>query len=157
MTQYHPVPDLPDHPSLQAAERICQQRGERLTDIRRTVLALLLQRGGSMKAYDILDSLKRQRPNAAPPTVYRALDFLLQAGLVHRLDSCNAFVACHHAEHPHHGLLLICERCDRVLELDTPRLARDLVHAAETEGFSLPEQDIELKGLCGNCKSEVRP
>ena len=79
------------------AEALCEQRGRRLTPIRRKVLELLLRHGRSLKAYELLDAMREVHPGAAPPTVYRALDFLMDEGLVHRLDAVNAWSACHDA------------------------------------------------------------
>ncbi|MCB6182795.1 transcriptional repressor [Leeia sp. TBRC 13508] len=137
---------------LEAANRWCLDRGEKLTDIRREVLSLLFSHGHSMKAYDILSELQRQRPNAAPPTVYRALDFLLSVGLIHRLDSVNAFVACPEFSQPHHhGLLLVCEHCHNVIEIaDAPWLSA-LAETAKTHGFVPGHQELEIKGLCTAC------
>ncbi|MDN3576647.1 Fur family transcriptional regulator [Chitinimonas viridis] len=137
---------------LLAAAQWCAKRGEKLTDQRREVLALLLSAQGSMKAYDLLAEIQKQRPTAAPPTVYRALDFLVTAGLAHKLESKNAFVACCDFEHPHHGLMLICDRCHKVTELSDERLAARLAEDAASHGFSVAAQDIEVRGLCRNCR-----
>ncbi|GAB3243179.1 transcriptional repressor [Chitinimonas naiadis] len=137
---------------LAAAAQWCATRGEKLTDQRREVLALLLAAPGSMKAYDLLAEIQKQKPTAAPPTVYRALDFLVASGLAHKLDSKNAFVACRDFEHPHHGLMLICDRCHSVKELSDERLEARLVEDAAQFGFSVASQDIEVKGLCRDCR-----
>ena len=86
--------------TLQAAEETCRQRGVRLTEIRREVLRLIARQGGGIKAYDLLAQLQQALQNAKPPTVYRALDFLLANGLIHRIESQNAFFSC---DHPHHS------------------------------------------------------
>lgn len=139
---------------LLAATRWCAARGEKLTDQRREVLALLLAAPGAMKAYDLLAAIQKQKPTAAPPTVYRALDFLVAAGLAHKLDSKNAFVACHDFEHPHHGVMLICDGCDAVTELSDDTLEARLAEDAAAFGFAVATQDIEVKGLCSNCRSQ---
>lgn len=138
---------------LAAAAQWCAARGEKLTEQRREVLALLLQAPGSMKAYDLLAEIQKQKPTAAPPTVYRALDFLVAAGLAHKLDSKNAFVACRDFEHPHHGVMLICDSCHSVKELSDERLEARLAEDAAQFGFSVATQDIEVKGLCQDCRS----
>lgn len=151
----HSVANVPQ--ALLAATQWCATRGERLTDLRRDVLALLLAAPGSVKAYDLLGALQKQRPNAAPPTVYRALDFLLSMGLVHKLDSINAFVACRDFSVQHHGLMLICEGCGGVTELVDDRLSHALTSDAAHAGFRVREQDIELRGLCADCSVEAPP
>jgi len=93
---------------LTVAESVCAQRGHRLTPIRRKVLELLLRHGRSLKAYELLDEMRTIHPGAAPPTVYRALDFLLAEGLIHRLDAVNAWAACRDASGAHHDLLIVC-------------------------------------------------
>lgn len=138
--------------NLSAAAQWCAKRGEKLTEQRREVLALLLSAPGSVKAYDLLAAIQKQKPTAAPPTVYRALDFLVAAGLAHKLESKNAFVACCDFEHPHHGVMLICNQCHTVKELTDPVLEARLAEDAKAWGFSVAPQDIEVKGLCANCR-----
>ncbi|WP_269532774.1 Fur family transcriptional regulator [Chitinimonas sp. BJYL2] len=150
MHAHHHTP-LPVDQALAAAALWCAQRGERLTDQRREVLAMLLNAPGSMKAYELLAEIQKQRPTAAPPTVYRALDFLVAAGLAHKLDSKNAFVACHDFAHPHHGVMLICNRCHAVRELCDENLEARLAEDAAAFGFRVAAQDIEIKGLCARC------
>ncbi len=139
--------------NLTAAAQWCAKRGEKLTDQRREVLSLLLAAPGSMKAYDLLAAIQKQKPTAAPPTVYRALDFLVAAGLAHKLESKNAFVACCDFEHPHHGVMLICNQCLTVKELSDETLEARLIEDAAAYGFSVVTQDIEVKGLCANCRN----
>lgn len=137
-----------------AAETWCTQRGEKLTPIRRDVLGLLLAQGTSMKAYDILSALQKQKPNAAPPTVYRALDFLVTLGLAHRLDSLNAFVACTDYSAPHHGVLLICEQCHGVTELPPTAWADAMHHDAHRHGFEIAGHELEIRGRCSACRTQ---
>ncbi|MDK2123647.1 transcriptional repressor [Parachitinimonas caeni] len=138
---------------LDAAANWCLQRGEKLTDLRREVLSLLLAHDGSIKAYELLAELQKRKPTAAPPTVYRALDFLLNVGLAHKLGSLNAFVACRELDHTHHhGLMLICDRCRGVHELSDESWAERLAEDAARLGFRLSQQDIEIKGICANCQ-----
>lgn len=148
MTHTHSLAD-----DLSAAAQWCAKRGEKLTDQRREVLALLLAAPGSMKAYDLLAEIQKQKPTAAPPTVYRALDFLVAAGLAHKLESKNAFVACCDFEHPHHGVMLICNQCHTVKELSDEVLEARLAEDAAAYGFSVAPQDIEVKGLCADCRT----
>jgi Fur family zinc uptake transcriptional regulator len=140
--------------ALQTAEAVCSARGLRLTPIRRRVLELVWREHDPVGAYEILGMLAREdgRP-AAPPTVYRALEFLCEAGLVHRLDSLNAFVGCDRAAHAHIGQFLVCNDCHRVAEIEDPGVHRALGKAASQAGFRL-NAAIELKGQCQECRKE---
>jgi Fur family zinc uptake transcriptional regulator len=104
-----------------------------------------------MGAYDILDLLKVQLPSAKPPTVYRALDFLLEQGLVHRLESLNAYVGCIHPEHPHASQFLICRDCGEVRELESRNVDRTLDSELKACGFKAESQVIEVTGRCLRC------
>jgi len=102
---------------IEEVEQRCARDQLRLTPTRKRVLELVLEADGPVKAYDLLDRLKAEQPNAAPPTVYRALDFLLEHHFIHRLETLNAFVSCFHPRHRHHGQFLICDRCGSVTEV----------------------------------------
>jgi Fur family zinc uptake transcriptional regulator len=141
-----------DH-DLAAAAIWCSARGEKLTDQRREVLSMLLSAPGSMKAYELLAEIQKCKPTAAPPTVYRALDFLVSVGLAHKLESMNAFVACCDFENPHHGVMLICDRCHGVTELHDDGLAQRLQLEASKIGFAVAPQDVELHGACAACRA----
>jgi Fur family transcriptional regulator, zinc uptake regulator len=137
--------------ALALAEAYCRERGEKLTPIRRKVLELLLTSGRATKAYSLLDEMRQIHPGSAPPTVYRALDFLLSAGLVHRIESINAFTVCHDLTQCQHGILVVCQQCGNVTELHEPKLRQALVTQIEGAGYRLAGDDIELKGLCSDC------
>jgi Fur family zinc uptake transcriptional regulator len=140
--------------ALALAEEYCRERGEKLTPIRRKVLELLLASGRATKAYSLLDDMRQIHPGSAPPTVYRALDFLLSAGLVHRIESINAFTVCHDLTQCQHGILVVCQQCGNVTELHQPKLRQALVAQIEDAGYSLASDEIELKGLCAACQAE---
>ena len=108
--------------ALERAELICAERGVRLTDTRKRVLELVWSGHKPLGAYDILDALRRERDGAAPPTVYRALEFLMGLGLIHRIESLNAFVGCTDPETPHRAQFLICDQCGTTAELNDPRI-----------------------------------
>jgi Fur family zinc uptake transcriptional regulator len=137
--------------ALSTAEKICKDRELQLTSIRRRVLELIWARHAPIGAYDILGLLKESDGHLAPPTVYRALDFLLNAGLIHRIDALNAFIACESPESPHAGVMLVCDTCNQVQEIDDPSLARLLAQKAKDVGFAAKAQSLELKGQCVNC------
>ncbi|MBE0489798.1 MAG: transcriptional repressor [Halomonas sp.] len=143
---------MPDSRALldQAAQQ-CQQRGARFTPIRRRVLEMIAEAPGSLKAYDLLDRLAEEHAAARPPTVYRALEFLIDQGLVHRIESLNAYVACPCPEHAHGFQLLICRLCGRVEELHLDDVNAQLSRRARDLGFRVERQTIELLGHCEAC------
>ncbi len=148
----HAHPATPEA-ALALAEEYCRERGEKLTPIRRKVLELLLNSGRATKAYSLLDDMRQIHPGSAPPTVYRALDFLLSAGLVHRIESINAFTVCHDLTQCQHGILVVCQQCGNVTELYQPALRQALVAQVEESGYRLASDEIELKGLCAACQA----
>lgn len=138
--------------TMRQIEAFCDQQGLRLTPIRRRVLELIVVADTPVKAYDLLDQLKAERPNAAPPTIYRALDFLLAHHFIHRIETLNAFVSCMHPDHPHEGKFLICNRCHQVVELEDRGLNAQLSKAAKSEGFTPSHQVLEIYGCCDDCQ-----
>jgi Fur family transcriptional regulator, zinc uptake regulator len=112
---------------------------------------LVLEAEGPVTAYQLLDRLKQVRAGAVPPTVYRALDFLLAQGLIHKIERLNAFVACPESDHQHAAQFLICRRCGTVLELDDPSVARAVDDAAKRKGFHPSHVVVEIEGLCAAC------
>ncbi|HVC62019.1 MAG TPA: Fur family transcriptional regulator [Acetobacteraceae bacterium] len=138
---------------LHRAGEICAARGARLTDLRREVLGLILDAGGPAGAYDLLGRLRGSRGGAAPPTVYRALDFLVEQGLVHKLERLSAFVGCVAQAQEHAAQFLICRSCGRVTELEDHQLEHALADAAERLGFTVGKATIEAEGQCAACAS----
>lgn len=136
--------------SLRQAEMLCEQRGGRLTPLRRKVLTLLLESEGPAKAYDLLGQLGDDG-SAKPPSVYRSLDFLLEMGLAHRIESLNAFVACGHWDHGHAAVFLICDSCGSAGELHADDSVRKLTQEVEATKFKLRSAIIEVRGLCPEC------
>lgn len=139
---------------LTIAESLCAQRGRRLTPIRRKVLELLLRHGRSLKAYELLDAMRAEHPGAAPPTVYRALDFLMDEGLIHRLDAVNAWTACHDAAGAPHDLLVVCTGCGAVAEVSDPAMSRQLAERVARTGFALATHETEIRALCPQCQQK---
>jgi Fur family zinc uptake transcriptional regulator len=138
--------------AMAVAEARCLERGQRLTPIRREVLATLLASHLPLGAYEIMERLAPPGPRPAPITVYRALDFLRENGLVHRIESRNAFVACVHT-HAAGDLVvfLICERCGAVGEASSAEVANTLKSAARAAGFTPKSPVIEISGVCTHC------
>src|SRR5215467_2143185 len=155
-----PVFPAPDHDhdrcstdAMAVAEALCAERGQRLTPIRRAVLAALLGSHRPLGAYEIIERLAPKGPRPAPITAYRALEFLRQNGLVHRIESRNAFVACVH-NHAAGAMVvfLICERCGAVGEAASAEVARTLGAAARAAGFTPQSPVIEISGVCTHCR-----
>ncbi len=138
--------------ALTQAEQICAERGERLTPLRKRVLELLWLSHRPVKAYDLLASLSGERKRAAPPTVYRALEFLQSAGLVHRLESLNAFIGCGRPDQRHSAQFLICVSCGDVAEMDDGALTAKISANAKRLGFHVIDEKIEVTGRCGECR-----
>jgi len=140
--------------AMAVAEARCQERGQRLTPIRRQVLEVLLDSHKPIGAYEIMERLSPSGPRPAPITVYRALDFLRENGFVHRIESRNAFVACVH-QHVVGDLVvfLICERCGSVGEASSAELAGTIRSAAHAAGFVPKSPVIEIGGICRHCET----
>lgn len=138
--------------ALEQAERTCFQNSLRLTPIRRLVLELVWKGHHPVKAYDLIDALRDQGIRTGPPTVYRALDFLLKAGLIHRLDTVNAFIGCGAHGRPHAGLFFICQGCGEVVELDAPATTHLIEEEAARLGFEVVPQAMEILGHCRRCR-----
>ena len=136
-----------------AVEQASASRGLRLTPLRAQVLGLVAAAGKPIKAYDLLDLMKSATGSTAPPTVYRALDFLLEQGFIHRLASVNAFVSCHHPQVQHSVPFLICDNCQNAIELEDERIAALLNQQAKALGFTPRAQTLEVHGLCANCQA----
>ncbi|MBL8630812.1 MAG: transcriptional repressor [Rhodospirillaceae bacterium] len=138
--------------AMAEAEAICRNRGARLTDLRKRVLETVWHSHGPMGAYDILARINAGGERNAPMAVYRALDFLMEQGLVHRLTSLNAFVGCRHPGHQHSGQFLICNACNDVAELDSDAVGKTVTKAASARGFTPISTVVEVMGLCPNCR-----
>ncbi|WP_198374409.1 Fur family transcriptional regulator [Neoroseomonas rubea] len=143
--------------ALAEAEAACLRRGAQLTPLRRQVLELVLEAEAPVGAYALLDRLKASRPGAAPPTVYRALDFLLEHGLIHKVERLNAYIGCsdaghgHAHEHDHPHQFLICRRCGTTLEIGDAAVTHAIEAAAARAGFSVAEATVEVEGVCARC------
>lgn len=133
------------------AEELCNKSGQRLTVLRRKVLELIWQSHRPAKAYDILDNIG-DVASAKPPTVYRALDFLLENGLIHKLNSLNAYVGCSHPKAHHECYFLVCSRCSDIEECCDKKLARAIAATAKKNHFHPAHTTLEISGECQECK-----
>ena len=140
------------HDALEAARNLCLSRGVRLTDLRLRVLELIWQNHKPLGAYTLMEMLaKANTRRVAPPTVYRALDFLLEQGLIHRINVLNAFIGCPSPGTKHQSHFLICRHCGVAIELNEPTLSQQILHVAKEAGFTVETQALEVSGLCANC------
>lgn len=137
--------------ALAMADAACKGRGARFTDLRRRVFELVWASHKPVGAYGVLEKLREEGLGSAPPTVYRALDFLLEHGLVHRVESLNAFVGCTHPGEAHRGYFLICRQCGNAEELEEPSLAVAIGRAATARGFDARDVTLEVAGTCAVC------
>jgi len=137
--------------ALSKAEESCRAQGLRLTSIRRQVLMLVWKSHKPQSAYDVLEGLKSYGHKPAPPTAYRALEFLEQAKLIHRIESLNAYVGCAVPEKQHTGQFFICEKCASVAEVQDTAVTRKVSKNANDLGFTPRNQTIEILGMCRDC------
>jgi Fur family zinc uptake transcriptional regulator len=147
----HPVLTLDER--LKEASRVCARRGSRLTDQRGLVLSTLIESGRALGAYDLIErvAIKAGR-RIAPISIYRILDFLIDAHLVHRIESRNAFVACPggHGQHAQ-AVFLICDGCGAITETLSPSLEAALARLAADAGFAVTGRMVEVTGRCRAC------
>ncbi|MFC3114936.1 Fur family transcriptional regulator [Cellvibrio fontiphilus] len=142
--------------ALESARQLCLSRGVRLTDLRLQVLELIWQNHKPLGAYTLMEMLaKANTRRVAPPTVYRALDFLLEQGLIHRINVLNAFIGCPSPGTKHQSHFLICRHCGIAVELDQPQLGEQILAVARDAGFTVEAQALEVSGLCANCVSHA--
>lgn len=154
ISEFHSIPH--DHvgcrnKAILTAERLCTAREVNLTPMRRKVLELIWASHRAIKAYDLLDQIKPLEGSAKPATVYRALEFLLDQGLIHRVESLNAFIGCSFAEQQHEQLLLTCEHCHEVEELPGEPVMQAITLELEKAGFTMHRKALEIHGLCRHC------
>lgn len=142
--------------AVASAEKICNREQVSLTPLRRRILEIIWRAHEPIGAYEILAELGKNREKVGPPTVYRALEFLQSAGLVHRLDSLNAFLGCDQPESPHGGAFLVCARCRRATEMRDSILSRTLRERARALGFPLETCAVEIKTICNECAAAER-
>lgn len=142
--------------AISQAVQLCAERGVQLTAIRQQVLELIWDSHKAVKAYDLLDRIKPQQTAAKPATIYRALDFLIEQGLIHRIESLNAFIGCKCSGHPHELLLLICEECHEVEERFAPEVMQALAKEFQEAGFLTHSKAVEAHGVCKNCEKNPK-
>ncbi|MEQ1638018.1 MAG: transcriptional repressor [Methylococcales bacterium] len=140
--------------ALNKAEQLCGVRGVQLTTIRQQVLALIWESHKAVKAYELLDRIKPLQSAAKPATIYRALDFLIEQGLIHRVESLNAFVGCRCSGQQHEQLLLICKVCEEVEERSAVEVMQTIVRELAAAHFLVHSKAIEIHGICAKCSTQ---
>jgi Fur family zinc uptake transcriptional regulator len=136
---------------IKTAKDYCTEHGHRLTDSRAAVLRIVSKAKKPLGAYDILEALRAYMDNPKPPTAYRAIEFWQAHGFIHRIESLNAYVACH-AGHRHDGSqYLVCDNCGDVQEIHLCSVPEALKKQAGTHNFTLKRWSTELHGLCTRC------
>lgn len=137
--------------AIREAESICKSKDIRLTPTRKKVLEMVWAGHKPVKAYEIIDNFAGRNKPAKPPTVYRALDFLVQNGLVHRIESQNAFIGCPSPIESHNASFFICTGCEVVTELESENLDKAIAGLAREKGFAVQRKTVEVYGLCPAC------
>jgi Fur family zinc uptake transcriptional regulator len=143
--------------ALAAAEARCAASGAQLTPTRRRVLELVWSSHAPIGAYEILRQLAAETGRAQPPTVYRALDFLKAQGLIHRIESRNAFIGCALPGEAHGGQFLLCRSCGDAAELAADKTLAALERQAAALGYRIEHRTVELEGLCPHCQAQEAP
>lgn len=138
--------------ALKTAAQLCTERGVQLTPIRQQVLELIWENHHAVKAYDLLERIKPLQSAAKPATIYRALDFLMEQGFIHRVESLNAFIGCCDLKTKHEQLLLICKQCNDVEERHADLVMQALAQELKNANFIVHSKAIEIHGICQNCQ-----
>ena len=141
--------------ALKTAEKYCATNGLQLTPVRRKVLILLLTEHRALGAYAILDLLREAGFSSQPPVAYRALDFLVKHGFVHKIERLNAFIACNDPREDHDPAFMICRLCDKVAESQSEINKNSLATVASATGFRIEQTVFEAEGICPKCVTSV--
>ena len=139
--------------AVSVAAATCSARGVQLTPLRARVFELVAEAGRPIKAYELLAILRQDR-RAGPPTVYRALDFLMQHGLIHKVAATSAYMLSHRLGDVHRRPFLVCERCGRVTELANELMDQILEGEARARGFRTTSKTMEVQGICASCRTQ---
>lgn len=140
--------------ALSKAEQICVTKKCRLTPIRKKVLELIWKSHKPIKAYDLLSQLSSEDFIEKPPTVYRALDFLLDNKLIHRIESQNAYIGCNIDHDNLDSKFLICDQCNQVEEINEPKVHKTLSDISIKQGFTPSLVNVEIHGTCSQCTNQ---
>lgn len=152
-----PFPGEHDHShcqkqALENAIEQCQKQGLKLTKLRQQVLEIIWHSHHPIGAYDVLQKLQERGHKPAPPTAYRALDFLVSAQLIHRIESLNSFIGCPDPGASHQCQFYICRECGHIAEVNNADVAKALSEGAKQLGFDSQQPVIEVHGVCQDCQ-----
>ena len=139
--------------AIASAEAACAAQKIQITPVRRRVLEILLAEHRALGAYDILEQLNKEGLGSQPPVAYRALDFLVKHGFVHKIERLNAFIACSHPGQAHAPAFMICRLCDAVAETQATPSKGALGAAARAAGFRIERTVVEAEGVCPACQN----
>ena len=137
--------------ALIEAKTICEQKGVKLTKLRETVLKLIWKNHSYVKAYDLLEDLKKIDSSAKPPTIYRSLEFLMENGFIHKIQSLNAFVGCSHPNEHNECYFLICKKCQNIEECHSENINEFVQSTSNNNNFSANQVTLEISGICQEC------
>lgn len=132
-------------------EITCQEQNLKFTDLRREVFLIISKNHGMIKAYDILAQMRKKNPSTEPPTVYRALDFLMENNFVHKINSLNSYVTCYHLVDEGFCFFLICSKCGSVEESLDSRFSDLIFSSAKKHKFLFQKSSLEIEGVCNKC------
>lgn len=141
---------------MASAAAICVEKNLNFTDLRKTVLKVIWQSHKPSKAYDILDELAKSGFSSKPPTVYRALDFLMDLGLIHKINSLNAFIGCSHPHQKHSCHFIICKSCENISECCNDEIAQAIYNITNYYQFKPTKASMEIEGICFTCQSNAQ-
>ncbi|MES9856142.1 MAG: Fur family transcriptional regulator [Sedimenticola sp.] len=139
--------------ALAGAESYCSRHRLRLTELRRRVLELVWASHRPVGAYALLEQISVDGRKAAPPTIYRTLDFLIEHGLIHRIASLNAYIGCSHPGADHSARFFICDQCGEAAEVNGTIIDDAISKDAQRLGFHIDRQTVEVAGVCAQCDS----
>ena len=137
--------------ALQLAIKQCDEKGLKLTETRKQVLEIIWDSHNPIGAYDVLQKLQERGHKPAPPTAYRAIEFLVSAALVHRIESLNAYIGCPSPNSTHQCQFYICKACGLIAEVNNTNISEALLAGANSLGFTSQQPVIEVHGLCQDC------
>ena len=126
----------------------------KMTPLRKDVLEIFLASTLPLSAYEVLALLKKRRPTAEPPTVYRVIEYFVEKKLIHRIETSNKFVCCSHLdnfESSYHGVLFLCHECQRSYEIRDDEMLKVLSKFSKKHHLVIDESLIEIKGTCESC------
>ncbi len=139
---------------MAAAKKFCEKNQYRFTDSRQRILAVLLKNKQPMGAYDVLKALSTKEQKVNPPSVYRAIDFWVAHGFVHKIESVNSFVACREVCRHQNLFFFVCQKCQQAVEVSLGSLSSLLLLEVEKKGMSITKSTTELYGCCSGCAVE---